>query len=104
MSGYSPVRDALVLSRGADFVHTYRKHQDDPTLAWFIDRNGTCTLADIDDVTRFAIPGSWPRYLGRAAAAAGGNEEPAADTAERLSRLIRTNIGRPPGTGDGGAL
>lgn len=32
MSGYSPVRDALVLSRGADFVHTYRKHPDDPVF------------------------------------------------------------------------
>ena len=32
MSGYSPVRDVLVLSRGADFVHTYRKHPDDPVF------------------------------------------------------------------------
>lgn len=32
MSGYSPVRDVLVLSRGADFVHTYRKHPDDPAF------------------------------------------------------------------------
>lgn len=30
MAGYTPVRENLILSRGADFVHIYRKHQSDP--------------------------------------------------------------------------
>lgn len=30
MAGYSPVRENLILSRGADFVHMYRKHLSDP--------------------------------------------------------------------------
>ena len=30
MAGYSPVRDNLILTRDADFVHIYRRHPLDP--------------------------------------------------------------------------
>lgn len=30
MAGYSPVRENLILTRGADFIHIYRKHPSDP--------------------------------------------------------------------------
>lgn len=30
MAGYSPVRENLILTRDADFVHIYRRHQSDP--------------------------------------------------------------------------
>lgn len=37
----------------------------DPTMAWLIDSDGTVTIEDVDDVTRAATPGAWPRFIGR---------------------------------------
>lgn len=42
---------------------------DDPTDAWLLHEDGTTSLDPSDDITRFTVPGYWPRYLMRAGSA-----------------------------------
>ena len=66
MAGYKPVRENLILSRGADFVHMYKKDPKDPafpdgTTAEIVVTDGTDMDATVlatwlaDDVSEEAI-------------------------------------------------
>ncbi|WP_395705000.1 hypothetical protein [Rhodococcus ruber] len=67
----------------------------DPTDAWLLHQDGSTGLDPADDISRFTVPGYWPRYLMRAGSATRTVDEfgdPAAALAH-LNTQLRANIG-----------
>lgn len=59
MSGYEPIKEDLILSRGGDFAHRYKKDSKDPAFP-------TGTSAEIvitrDSKTDAAVVATWQSY------------------------------------------
>lgn len=62
----------------------------DPTDAWLLHEDGTTSLDPSDDISRFTVPGYWPRYLMRA-----GSVQPMVDREggiELVAKLLTTVV------------
>ncbi|OOL31847.1 hypothetical protein GQ85_10960 [Rhodococcus rhodochrous] len=68
----------------------------DPTDAWLIHQDGSTSLDPADDISRFTVPGYWPRYLMRAGSADRTVEVFGGDLEAALAHLntqLRANLG-----------
>lgn len=81
----------MALNEGGDLVIsvddlTVAIEAADPTDAWLLHDDGSTTLDPSDDISRFTVPGYWPRYLMRA-----GSVQPLLDREggpEQVAKLL----------------